>query len=41
MTPAPLHDVEEFSDVPDMLTIARDLLARGLSIIPLDHPDDT
>ena len=29
MTPAPLHDMEEFpDDAPDMLTIARDLLAR-------------
>lgn len=25
----------------DMLTIARDLLARGFSVIPLDHPDET
>ena len=25
----------------DMLAIARNLVARGLSVIPLDHPDDT
>ena len=25
----------------DMLAVARDLVARGLSVIPLDHPDDT
>jgi hypothetical protein len=25
----------------DMLANARDLLARGFSVIPLDHPDDT
>lgn len=25
----------------DMLAVARDLVARGFSVIPLDHPDDT
>ncbi len=35
---APLEIVDA---APDMLTIARDLVARGISVIPLDHPDDT
>ncbi|MGB2714174.1 MAG: bifunctional DNA primase/polymerase, partial [Vicinamibacterales bacterium] len=26
---------------PDMLLIARGLVARGISVFPLDHPDDT
>ncbi len=29
------------NDAPDMLAVARDLVARGFSVIPLDHPDDT
>jgi predicted P-loop ATPase len=28
-------------DEPDMLAITRNLVARGFSVIPLDHPDDT
>jgi putative DNA primase/helicase len=28
-------------DAPDMLAVARNLLARGFSVIPLDHPEDT
>jgi hypothetical protein len=37
-----LRDVWEVSDdTPDMLAIARELLARRVNVIPLDHPDDT
>jgi hypothetical protein len=37
LTPSDLHFATQDAE-PDMLMIARNLVARGFSIFPLDHP---